>query len=115
MLRTVRTPADDQDLFVPQIAVTLAFLLAVISVFGLVIFLAHLAKEIRVETMLATVHQDATAPCNMSSPKATRSSQPPTYPDLQHTAFHCWRRRQGSWSGSTSPRCSRRRGRPTRS
>ena len=27
--------------------------------FGLVIFLAHLAKEIRVETMLANVHQDA--------------------------------------------------------
>ena len=61
VLRTVRTPADGQDLFVPQIAVTLAFLLAVVSVFGLVIFLAHLAREIRVETMLATVHQDATA------------------------------------------------------
>ena len=27
VLRTVRTPADDQDLFVPQISVTLAFLL----------------------------------------------------------------------------------------
>ena len=61
VLRTVRTPADGQDLFVPQISVTLAFLLAVTSVFGLVIFLAHLAKEIRVETMLATVHQDAAA------------------------------------------------------
>lgn len=59
VLRTVRTPADGQALFVPQIAVTMAFLLAVVSVFALVLFLAHLAKEIRVEAMLDAVHRDA--------------------------------------------------------
>ena len=60
VLRTVRTPADGQPLFVPQIAVTTAFVLAVVSVFALVLFLAHLAREIRVETMLDAVHRDAT-------------------------------------------------------
>ncbi len=59
VLRTVRTAADDQRLFVPQMAVTAAFVLTIASVLGLVLFLAHLAKEIRVETMLANVHQDA--------------------------------------------------------
>jgi uncharacterized membrane protein len=60
VLRTVRIALDDQRLFVPQMAVTVAFVLAVVSVLGLVLFLAHLAKEIRVETMLANVHRDAT-------------------------------------------------------
>ncbi len=59
VLRTVRTPDDGQDLFVPQMAVTLAYLLSLASVLGLVLFLAHLAREIRVETMLVNVHQDA--------------------------------------------------------
>lgn len=47
--------------FVPQIAVTAAFVLALASVIGLVLFLAHLAAQIRVETMLQAVHQDASA------------------------------------------------------
>jgi len=60
VLRTVRTGSDGQDVFVPQISVTFAFLLVVASVIGLVLFLAHLAREIRVETMLEKVHADAT-------------------------------------------------------
>ena len=59
MLRTVRTSDDGQDTFVPQISVTLAFVLALASVIGLVLFLAHLASKIRVETMLQEVHVDA--------------------------------------------------------
>ena len=61
VLRTVRSPDEQQDQFVPQISVTLAFVLAVASVVTLVLFLAHLAREIRVETMLRTVHEDASA------------------------------------------------------
>jgi hypothetical protein len=60
VLRTVRTGNDGQDVFVPQISVTFAFLLVLASVIGLVLFLAHLAREIRVETMLKKVHSDAT-------------------------------------------------------
>lgn len=59
VLRTIRTEAEGQVLFVPQLSVSLAFLLTVASVVGLVLFLAHLAREIRVETMLATVEEDA--------------------------------------------------------
>ncbi len=50
VLRSIRS-ADDGGggEFVPQIAVTVAFLLAVASVLGLVLFLAHLTEQIRVD------------------------------------------------------------------
>lgn len=60
VLRGVRG-GSDAVAFVPRISVTVSFLLAVASVIGLVLFLAHLARQIRVETMLREVHQDATA------------------------------------------------------
>ncbi len=61
VLRTVRDAGDTQAPFVPQLSVTLAFVLAVASVLGLVLFLTHLAQEIRVETMLRKVHHDASS------------------------------------------------------
>ncbi|WP_395727336.1 DUF2254 domain-containing protein [Nakamurella sp.] len=82
VLRTVRTAADDQELFVPQIAVTVAFGLAVASVFALVIFLAHLAKEIRVETMLATVHRDATGTLRRILSDRDSAGPAPGVPDI---------------------------------
>jgi uncharacterized membrane protein len=60
VLRTVRDPTDGSTLFVPQLSVSVAFLLCLLSVVGLVVFLAHLARQIRVETMLVSVHNDAT-------------------------------------------------------
>ncbi|MFE3644431.1 DUF2254 domain-containing protein [Streptomyces sp. NPDC059169] len=59
VLRTVRTAHDAQPAFVPQMSVTLAFALALASILGLVLFLSHLARELRVETMLVAVHHDA--------------------------------------------------------
>ncbi|PRY10058.1 DUF2254 domain-containing protein [Kineococcus rhizosphaerae] len=65
VLRTVRSPDDagssalPSSAVVPRISVTVAFLLAVASVVCLVLFLAHLAREIRVETMLSRVRADA--------------------------------------------------------
>lgn len=61
VLRSVRTADDGQDAFVPRISVTVAFVLTLASVIGLVLFLAHLATKIRVETMLRDVHTDASA------------------------------------------------------
>ncbi|WP_284581607.1 DUF2254 domain-containing protein [Streptomyces sp. 2P-4] len=58
VLRTVRTEGTGQPLFVPQLSVTVAFLLALASVLALVAFLSHLAGKIRVETMLRDVHTD---------------------------------------------------------
>lgn len=61
VLRTVRGGEGVDREFVPQVSVTLAALLTLASVLGLVMFLAHLAREIRVESMLRAVHRDAVA------------------------------------------------------
>ncbi|MGI8882098.1 MAG: DUF2254 domain-containing protein [Jatrophihabitans sp.] len=60
VLRSVRTAGSGQSALVPRLSVTIGFVLAVVSVLGLVLFLAHLAQQIRVETMLRKVHADAT-------------------------------------------------------
>ncbi len=60
VLRAVRSGGEGEEVeFVPRFAVTLAFVLAVASVLALVLFLAHLTEQIRVETMLRNVHRDA--------------------------------------------------------
>lgn len=61
VLRSVRSSTETSDQFVPRLAVTLAFVLAIASVFGLVLFLAHLTSQIRVETMLRNVHDEASS------------------------------------------------------
>lgn len=58
VLRSIRVETDTDPGFVPELAVTLAFLLTLGSVVGLVFFLAHLAQQIRVETMLRDVHRE---------------------------------------------------------
>ncbi|ORB54941.1 hypothetical protein BST42_09155 [Mycolicibacterium rhodesiae] len=57
VLRTIRN-ANDTSGFVPRIAVTVAYLLATASVLGLVLFLGHLVRQIRIETMLDHVSAD---------------------------------------------------------
>ncbi|WP_427136391.1 DUF2254 domain-containing protein [Pseudarthrobacter sp. S9] len=56
VLRSVRDESNGNTAFVPEISVTLAFALAIASVVGLVLFLAHLTREIRVETMMRKVN-----------------------------------------------------------
>lgn len=56
VLRSVRGEGIGNTLFVPEISVTVAFGLAIASVIGLVLFLAHLTREIRVETMMRRVN-----------------------------------------------------------
>jgi uncharacterized membrane protein len=58
VLRTVRNDSDAGAEFVPQIAVTMAYLLAMASVLALVLFLGHLVRQIRIETMLDHVSAD---------------------------------------------------------
>ena len=58
VLRTVRNDSDTGAEFVPQIAVTVAYLLAMASVLALVLFLGHLVRQIRIETMLEHVAAD---------------------------------------------------------
>lgn len=60
VLRTVRNDSPGSSLFVPRISVTAGYLLAVASVFVLVLFLGHLVRQIRIETMLHHVSADIT-------------------------------------------------------
>lgn len=83
VLRAVRS-SDEGDAFVPRISVTVAFILGIVSVLGLVLFLAHLARQIRVETMLRDVHDDAsatvrsaTSPLEDARPQPDLPTQPP--------------------------------------
>ena len=58
VLRSVRDESNGNTAFVPEISVTLAFALAIASVVALVLFLAHLTREIRVETMMRNVNAE---------------------------------------------------------
>jgi uncharacterized membrane protein len=58
VLRSVRSSTEQVPEFVPRISVTVAFLLTLVSVVMLVFFLAHLAAQLRVETMLKDIHAE---------------------------------------------------------
>lgn len=63
VLRAVRSRDEALGVaaFVPGTAVTLASLLTLGSVLAVVLFLGHLARSLRVETLLRDVHQEARA------------------------------------------------------
>lgn len=86
VLRSVRSSGESIQPFVPRIAVTVSFLLALASLFALVLFLAHLTRQIRVETILEKVHADAaaTAEANLVRRDAERPLEPPV--SQPHTA-----------------------------
>ncbi len=110
VLRTVRTATDERDAFVPQVSVTFAFVLVVASVIALVLFLAHLAREIRVETMLRQVHADATeALLSVLQERGEPGSSRSAYLCPRRRPGRCWRRRRASSPPSTWSGCARRR------
>ncbi|GAA1508289.1 putative membrane protein [Agromyces terreus] len=57
-LTVLRTVSDSGEGFTPRIAVTLASLLTFASVIQLTVFLAHLARQLRVETVMRDVHAE---------------------------------------------------------
>lgn len=80
VLRVVGSNVENPGVaFVPRLAVTTSFLLALASVVGLVLFLAHLTRQIRVETMLHNVHMDAsvTVSTNLLSCGVDDQPEPP--------------------------------------
>lgn len=58
VLTSVSSATPTAEEVVPLIAVTVAFLLTLVSVITLALFLGHLARKIRVETMLRDVHDE---------------------------------------------------------
>ncbi len=77
VLRSVRTESSQSPSFVPEISITVAYTLAIASIMGLVLFLAHLTREIRVETMMRRVNAETRATMDRVFP-ALRPPQPPT-------------------------------------
>lgn len=112
VLRTVRSGTDDTDdsAFVPQLAVTTAYLLAVASVIALVLFLGHLVRQIRVEAVLEQVRADTCETAARLLPPDRQDR--PTLPVPRRPRMSSKRTRPDSWSSSTSTRCSRRPRRP---
>lgn len=111
-LRTVRTSSDTQAAFVLQISVTFALILTVASVLGLVLFLAHLASQIRLETILDNVHREATETLQRVLDERDDAAQPPAgAPNLRSRCTRSRPRNRGFSSASTRTSCSRRRAR----
>ncbi len=77
VLRSVRSESSGTSPFVPEISVTVAFVLAIASVIGLVLFLAHLTREIRVETMMRRVNVETQETIDRVFPKG----RPPRGPN----------------------------------
>jgi uncharacterized membrane protein len=71
VLRTVRAEdeASSGAAFVPRLSVTVGFALTLVSVVALVLFLGHLARSLRVETMLRDVHDEAHATFDREIPR----------------------------------------------
>lgn len=114
VLRTVRTADDGQNSFVPQISVTVAFLLALASVIGLVLFLGHLANMIRVETMLREVHTEASNTARRVLSERDRASAGGAVPLAPPAdAVPLPRAAPASWAAWTRGRCWRRLSTPT--
>ncbi|MEX2534310.1 MAG: DUF2254 domain-containing protein [Trueperaceae bacterium] len=55
VLRTVHDEGDGLDAFVPHLSVTVALLLAVATIAGLIYFIHHIASSIQVETVVGKV------------------------------------------------------------
>jgi uncharacterized membrane protein len=77
VLRTVRTESatETETAFVPRLSITVAYALTLGSVLAVVLFLGHLARALRVETMLRDVHEEAGATLDRELPE-----------DLEHPA-----------------------------
>jgi uncharacterized membrane protein len=80
VLRSVRGETNGSTAFVPEISVTVAFALAIASVVGLVLFLAHLTREIRVETMMRRVDGETRDTIDRVFPKDRPLAGPPPIP-----------------------------------
>lgn len=77
VLRAIRSGGGGEPTFVPRISVTVAFVLGIVSVVALVLFLAHLARHLRVETMLRDVHDDAVATLRSATrPRSDTRTEP---------------------------------------
>lgn len=88
VLRSVRDESLGTSLFVPEISVTVAFGLAIASVIGLVLFLAHLTREIRVETMMRRVNVETQETIDRVFPLDRPARGPEPVPSSETILIH---------------------------
>lgn len=88
VLRSVRDESSGTSLFVPEISVTVAFGLAIASVIGLVLFLAHLTREIRVETMMRRVNVETQETIDRVFPGDRPARGPDPVPSSETILIH---------------------------
>lgn len=74
------------DREVPQLAVLLAYLLGLVSVAGLLAFLGHIVRALRIDTMMVAVHGETAATIRgtypaLDEPEPPRPEQRPGRPD----------------------------------
>lgn len=87
VLRSVRNSTDESDAAVPSISITLCVLLTLLSIVMLTLFLAHLAKQLRVETMLRNVHRETKRTIELV--RSTTEDGPTEVPtDIRPATFH---------------------------
>jgi uncharacterized membrane protein len=71
VLRTVRTEdaTSGETAFVPRLSITVGYVLTLGSVVALLLFLGHLARSLRVETMLRDVHDEGSRTIDRELPE----------------------------------------------
>ncbi|MCO7221484.1 DUF2254 domain-containing protein [Klenkia sp. PcliD-1-E] len=84
VLRTVRTESatSGSSAFVPRLSVTVGYLLTLGSVVALLLFLGHLTRSLRVETMLRDVHDEAMRTYDEELGSEPDASVPPAPPGV---------------------------------
>ena len=89
VLRTVRSPLEDRESFVPSLSVTVAVVLALVSIGFLIYFINHIARSIQAEMILHRVARDALQivdtlfPEEMGEPAEERLSARPHAASMQ--------------------------------
>jgi uncharacterized membrane protein len=84
VLRTVEDGSDTIDPLVPRLAVTLASLLTLASVVMLTLFLAHLARQLRIETTMRQVHLETNKTIDLAaSTMAVGRTELPEWPPAE--------------------------------
>lgn len=88
VLRTIQDGSDSFDPVVPRLAVTLASLLTLASVIMLVLFLAHLARQLRIETTMRQVFLETSSTIELvASTMATGHVDLPEWPPSERIEF----------------------------
>ncbi|MFD1720620.1 DUF2254 domain-containing protein [Amnibacterium endophyticum] len=87
VMRTIRNDGDAGGLFVPELGVTLTVLATLAAVVCIVLFLAHLSSQIRVEMILERVRKETETTIDRSlDRRGSAPDSPPAPPRPPHDA-----------------------------